>query len=425
MQSRKKLCLSSFWLVVFIFSGAMQVSFSQVIANLTVHDVKNQIGIPINVDLDNLTYLPDSLINLVMVDHGRKISVPFQIEHGQSRKIWWMVRKEGNSRDLKFELLKSEKTQYVPVVNYKVDDGKFVITEYGKDVLQYNFKTVYPPEGVDSVFKRSGFIHPLWSPDGTVLTRINPWDHRHHFGIWDPWTHVRFRGKNVDFWNLGQKLGTVRFAKFIDKISGPVFGGYKVLQEHVAFDSVSGRKQDVVALNEVQNVKVYNVGPDMWLWDFTSILNCATNDSVILEKYDYGGGFSFRATQEWSGKNSDAITSAGKTRADGNKTRADWCKIEGKSAGGTSGILFMSSPGNYNSPQPIRLYRQDWLNGSGDLFFCFTPTLTTDWKLLPGNNYSQNYRTLVYSGKISKEQAEAFWEGYAHPPKISVQKVLR
>ena len=48
-----------------------------------------------------------------------------------------------------------------------VDTGKAL--EYkmgGKSLFFYNYATVYPAPGVDSVYKRSGFIHPLKTLEG-------------------------------------------------------------------------------------------------------------------------------------------------------------------------------------------------------------------------------------------------------------------
>jgi hypothetical protein len=269
------------------------------------------------------------------------------------------------------------------------------------------------------VYRRSGFIHPLWSPDGHVLTRINPPDHYHHVGIWNPWTETLFQGKVVDFWNLVKKEGTVRFAKFISKEDGNVFGGFRALQEHVVLNDPAGEK---VALDEVWDVRVYNVGHKTWLWDFTSELSCATPDPVILKEYRYGG-FGFRATQDWNNQNSKVLTSEGKTRKDADATRARWCMIDGDvSNGGHSGILFMDYPANYNFPEPMRVWPEN-MNGRGDVFFSFSPTRNMDWPLMPGKRYVLKYRMLVYDGSITPAQAQDTWEAFAHPPEVMIRKI--
>lgn len=71
-------------------------------------------------------------------------------------------------------------------------DSVLTISSGAMKLLTYQFKTVYPPKGIDTAYKRSGFIHPLYTPHGQVLTRIQPPDHYHHYGIWNPWTHTLF-----------------------------------------------------------------------------------------------------------------------------------------------------------------------------------------------------------------------------------------
>src|SRR5690606_34136163 len=107
---------------------------------------------------------------------------------------------------------KAQKTQ--PEVNLVKDGEKLTIEINQKPLLTYHFGTIFPPEGVDSAYQRSGFIHPLKTISGHALTRIQPEDHYHHYGIWNPWTHVLFEGDTLDFWNLAKKEGTVRFGGF-------------------------------------------------------------------------------------------------------------------------------------------------------------------------------------------------------------------
>ncbi len=397
--------------------------FAQPIAKLTLDHVDNSIETPVYIDLDNLTSVADSSLVLQQLAGSKKMTVAFQVEHGYHRFLWWMVKKNSSSKGEKqvFELSEGNRSGRTDFpIKVEKHDGGLVLTDHGKNVLQYNFKTVYPPEGVDTVFKRSGFIHPLWSPDGHVLTQINPPDHRHHVGIWNPWTDVMFEGKMVDFWNLVKKEGTVRFSKFISKSEGPVYGGFKALQEHVVFEDTMMQHQKV-AMDEVWDVRVYNIGPKMWLWDFTSILNCATPDPVILKEYRYGG-FGFRATHDWNDQNSKVLTSEGKTRKDADASRARWCMIDGDVTGGHSGILFMDYPTNYNFPEPMRVWPEH-MNGRGDVFFSFSPTRNMDWPLYPDKRYVLKYRMLVYDGTISAAEAENTWKSFGHPPKVNVEKI--
>ena len=47
----------------------------------------------------------------------------------------------------------------------------------GANVLRYHHGIMPPPPGNSRLYERSGFIHPLWSPLGSVLTTIHPEDH--------------------------------------------------------------------------------------------------------------------------------------------------------------------------------------------------------------------------------------------------------
>ena len=60
-------------------------------------------------------------------------------------------------------LLETEKT-------IEIRDGE-------RTMLVYNKAPVPPPEGKDPAYARSGFIHPLKSPSGGVVTSIHADDH--------------------------------------------------------------------------------------------------------------------------------------------------------------------------------------------------------------------------------------------------------
>ncbi len=99
-------------------------------------------------------------------------------------------------------------------------NGELTISNRNHPLLTYVYATIYPPPGIDTAYKKSGFIHPLYTPRGQILTRIQPSDHYHHYGIWDPWTHILYKGDTIDCWNLAARKGTQRFAKFMSITSG-------------------------------------------------------------------------------------------------------------------------------------------------------------------------------------------------------------
>jgi hypothetical protein len=257
----------------------------------------------------------------------------------------------------------------------------------------------------------------LWSPRGQELTQVNPVDHYHHFGLWNPWTHVLFEKDTVDFWNLGSKLGTVRFANFLSTTVGNIFAGYSALHEHVVFKKGGEQK---VAINEVQSVRIYRpANENYYLADISIELNCATASPVLLLEYRYGG-LGLRATKDWDNSNSKIATSEGKTRKEADGSRARWCMVQGAVNNDHAGLVMMSHPTNYNYPEPLRVWPED-MNKRGDVFLNFSPTKNMNWLLTPGKKYLLKYRLLVFNDNFSNSNAEVAWKNFAYSPSISVK----
>jgi hypothetical protein len=377
-----------------------------------------RVNTPVTVPLENFPIHNTDDLVLKCIDGKNDKEVPCQLEPGNPPKLWWIISdtlKPGAERSY---LLYTGKTGEWPILNTTRGEEYLSIYAGSIPVLQYHHAPVIPPEGIDSSYTRSGFIHPLWSPSGDTLTRIQPPDHYHHYGIWNPWTRVNFEGREVDFWNLGDKKGTVRFNSYISTTGGTAYGGFRVLHDHIDLTAPEGEK---VALNEEWDVRVWSPfqhqAGECWLWDFTSILSCAIPEPVILEQYRYGGGIGFRAAGSWTNDNSWIVTSEGKTRKDGDATNARWCMVYGETKGGISGILFMSHPQNREHPEPMRIWPVD----SKDVFFEFCPIRHKKWEILPEEKYMLTYRMLVYTGTITAEVAERYWQDFAYPPVIKIE----
>jgi hypothetical protein len=295
------------------------------------------------------------------------------------------------------------------------DNGALTFRAGNKNLLSYQYQTVYPPAGIDTNYKRSGFIHPLYTPHGQVLTRIQPPDHYHHYGIWNPWTHTLFEKDTVDFWNIKGRQGTVRFAKFIAQSTGAKFSEFTALHEHVVFKKDGSEK---TALNELQTVRVYNpwANNSYYIVDITSNLSCASQSPLLILAYRYAG-LGWRATEYWNKDNSEMLTSEGKTRDNTDNTKGKWIIVYGALPDNDEGgILMLSHPSNYNHPEPLRIWDKKQNGGRGDVFANFAPTKDKDWLLEPGKTYTLKYRLVVFNGKFDKERADKEWLDFAKDP---------
>ncbi len=383
----------------------------------------NRRDCPVSVPLDGIAYNSGSgRTVLYEVVKGKRIEVPSQIETGHSTRLWFILSGETpKNTERKFVLATDSAAQ--PASGIKIlDNAKALTLQLGnRPILSYQYQTVYPPEGVDPIFRRSAFIHPLWSPEGEVLTRIQAPDHRHHYGIWNPWTLTFIGKREVDFWNLVKGEGTVRFAGFLSETEGPVYSGFRSLQQHIDFGARGG---DAIAINEIFDVRAWNLDNQRWLIDYTSTLNTPLDSGILLAAYRYGGGIGFRATEKWNRDNSSVLTSENKDRKNADGSKARWCIIAGESgtASGQSGILFMSFPANREFPEPMRVWPLDANEGRGDMYFEFCPIRNNDWRLEKGKDYTLKYRLLVFDGKLSAAEAEQIWEGFAYPPTVAFEK---
>ena len=227
---------------------------------------------------------------------------------------------------------------------------------------------------------------------------------------------MQVEGQEIDFWNLGDGKGTVRFAGLLSKVAGNVYSGFKLRQEHVNY---MAKGSDQVTLNEMWDVRSFPVqlsGRQCWMIDFVSTLNNALDSKIEFTNYRYGGGISIRTNEYWTNKNSKVLTSEGLTRKDADGTRAKWCKIEGQFPdGGFSGLVFFSHPANRSHPEPMRVWPLDANGGRGDLFFEFCPIRHEKWDILPNQDYVLRYRMLIFDEEMPKEVAEAIWQSYTQP----------
>lgn len=373
--------------------------------------VSDMIDIPVKMEIPLEWAAYTSQYSLYELNGNMLTEVPFQLDYGQTPVIWFILKgKTMKGQNREFLLKKGIPAVSFPEVKFQRGNTSIRLLVENKPVLQYQTSIIYPPEGVNPIYKREGvFIHPLWSPGGQVLTRIQPPDHHHHYGIWNPWEHTLIKGREVDFWNLVKGQGTVRFAGLLSQTSGPVYGGFRAHQQHIDFQA---KGEDQVALNEVWNIQAWNQedNPLRRMIDMTTTLNCPLDSGILLEAYRYGGGIGYRAIETWKKDNCSILTSEGKTRLDADGSHARWCIVEGESdvPQKRSGILFLSYPANREHPEPMRVWPVDSNGGRGDMYFEFCPIRNTDWKLQPDQDYTLRYRMIVFDGKMSPDEAEIY-----------------
>lgn len=277
------------------------------------------------------------------------------------------------------------------------------LSDDGREVLVYHKAEVPPPAGADPRFRRSGFIHPLRTPAGAAVTGVHPPDHFHHFGLWHAWVKGRHAGQPVDFWNLKDGTGRVRFGAVKALHQTADAAGFEVEQEAVR---CRDGEPVVTVLRETLTVRLRRLAGAYEI-DYDLRQTNVSAETLELPAYRYGGGLACRAPLDWGRDNSDYLTSAGKTRRDSHGTRARWVAVHGPGTAGRATLAVLGHPGNRDAPQCLRTW------DDGKVFLNFVPVQQRDWAIGPGATVRQRYRLVCADGAPDAGDLDARWQRYA------------
>lgn len=400
-----------------IFAVAFAYGKSSIKINVNAGDY-NRLNTVVKVDISSMDLKEGQKIELYENTTGKCVLKSSQIllEKNNPDMLLFIldgITEKGTTRT--YIAKKGNKSSTEKSMTIKDDSSSLTLLSNGRNILSYKYTLTLPPNGVDEVFARSGYIHPAYTPSGFVLTAIQPEDHRHHYGIWNPWTKLEYDGKIYDLWNLGENQGTVRAREVIDTYQGDIMAGFTALLDH----NIRNNGSEKTIINEIWDVKAWNIKSNGFLWDFDSYLTPSTNLPVLLKEYRYEG-LGFRANKHWVKDNCEMISSEGLDRTKMDGTRGRWMYTIGDTGNGKrGGLLMMDSPQNYNYPEPIRIWSKEMLNGY--VFMNFCPTKNMDWKLESGKTYKLSYRLYAFDGEMTPERAESLWIDFAYPPKITIK----
>ncbi|MEX0362123.1 MAG: DUF6807 family protein, partial [Allomuricauda sp.] len=289
--------------------------------------------LPISVNLDQFdldAVGPKQKMVLLKESDGNLVKVPFQWDKEGEEKFWFVHNpRETHTYHIDFQ---DELPNVNTAVGYRETEGKLQLLLRKNPVTSYQFKTQYPPKGIDSIYGKSGYVHPLITPKGDTLTRIQPPDHYHHYGIWGPWTRTKIEDRSVDFWNLGEGQGTVLFKEFGTMAAGDVFASLVAYQEHLDFGAEA---ENSIALNEKLELRLWSLEPEnRYVLDYTSTFSSPLESGLLFEAYRYGGGIGMRFTERWHRDNCNVLTSEGNDRLTADGSNARWCIVSGESTDG-------------------------------------------------------------------------------------------
>lgn len=84
------------------------------------------------------------------------------------------------------------------IAQYDAATQAVTVNEGSSPILRFNHGPTDVPKGIDPIFRRGDYIHPLWGLNGEVLTDDYPADHPHHRAVNWSWATIRWNGEDRD-----------------------------------------------------------------------------------------------------------------------------------------------------------------------------------------------------------------------------------
>ncbi len=254
-------------------------------------------------------------------------------------------------------------------------------------VLRYRKQPPAAAAQHPSNLARSGFIHPLVTPSGRVVTDDLSPKHPHQHGLFFAWTKTTFKGREVEFWNEHIGKGKIRYAKTLSLLNAVDHAGFEV--EH-HWDDLTAPEGPETALIEIWRVTVRQADA-AYILELESRQRCAGDAPLRVEQYHYGG-MAIRGSAQWLETDEKLMrTSEGLERVAGNHTRPAWVQMAGLVDGAMCGIRITPDPGNFRHPQWARLH-------SNLPYFVFSPMIEEPFDITPGENHVSRFRIEVFDG---------------------------
>ena len=280
-------------------------------------------------------------------------------------------------------------------LSLKQTENTITLSSDGAIVLVYNKQSPPVPDDVESVYARSGFLHPVGTPTGQVVTAVFPRDHKHQNGIFSAWVNTTYRGQKVDFWNVAGGSGRVLHERVVTTTAGDDSAGFEVDLLH---QSVVDEPVDI--LRERWKITAMRTDGSYHCFDLHTTQTALTDSPLKIHEYRYGG-LALRGRSRWvlskdrdqAGETDSSIETGfingkGSDRISGNHQKTRWVSLYGTIDGKAVSISVLSHPNNFRAPQTARLHPTK-------PYFCFAPCVDGQFEIDREHPYVGQYRYLV------------------------------
>jgi len=293
------------------------------------------------------------------------------------------------------------------------DSKTITISADGQTILVYNKQSPPVPEGIDPIYHRSGFLHPVLSAQGKVVTATFPADHAHQHGIFSAWVKTTWNDRKLDFWNLAGGNARVLHQRVLSTFANENGAGFEV-------DLIHRAEQTPVVdvLRERWKITALPTDGSYHAFELQTIQEALTDKPLIVEKYHYGG-FAVRGPTAWLspkdgdksvGKSEprfgcDFLNDLGSDRIKGNHENAKWVAMSGQVNGEAVTITMLGHRENLRAPQAARLHPTK-------PYFCFAPCVEDSFVIDREQPFEAKFRCLITDSPPDADWIESQWQSW-------------
>lgn len=296
------------------------------------------------------------------------------------------------------------------------------ITQGDHVLLVYNKQSPPIPNGINAVYERSGFLHPVNTLKGKTITETFPKDHPHQHGIFSAWVKTSYGDREIDFWNLAGRTGRVLHEKVVSTFQHDHSVGFEVDMIHRAEEPMA-----IDILRERWKVTIFEPEANFYYFDIESVQEAITDTPLVVHQYHYGG-MALRGISKWlsqsdkdKGRDDEIVrepcaflNSLGQDRTTGNHTPSTWVTLTGSIDQESVSIAVLGYPQNFRAPQPARLH-------GTKPYFCFTPCVSDSFEINRAKPLRSKYRYLVTDAPPDPVWIESQWQKMIAEPVVTTK----
>ena len=320
--------------------------------------------------------------------------------------VWWLMPPgPSGSRSFEIRAVADCATRIVHA-EPSPDEKSVRVRDGDLPVLLYHHGSSPLPPGVPAEFRRGDYIHPLYGPDGEVLTEDFPKDHYHHRALMWSWAVVRWKGQVRDPYALRgmwhRPVDTVRVR------SGPVFAAVRAESRWMWEDKTPVVREQVV-------VRAYRSTKRRRFLDIDITLTALVDDLQIGGRPGRGySGLCLRmAAADRPGTTELYVEPAASA------VQRAWASYSNTPSGvaASSGVVLLQCDGNPRYPA-------EWIEYP-ELFWIQPAFPGQELFSLPKERPVElRFRLWIHPGEAGSEVCGQLWTSYnrppSHPPRLAL-----